>query len=74
MSQLATPTIGFGTAPRTPLAVVPEAQAKRGWFEKTFSGKPVGVSLSCFPSSPLFFFHQSSTGIGIEGQINDADH
>jgi len=45
MSQLATPTIGFGTAPRTPLAVVPEAQAKRGWFEKAFSGKPVGVSL-----------------------------
>jgi hypothetical protein len=45
MSQLATPTIGFGTAPRTPLAVVPEAQAKRGWFEKTFSGKSVGVSL-----------------------------
>jgi hypothetical protein len=44
MSQLATPTIGFGTAPRTPLAVVPEAQAKRGWFEKAFSGKPVGVS------------------------------
>jgi len=44
MSQLRTPTIGFGTAPRTPLAVVPEAQAKRGWFEKTFSGKPVGVS------------------------------
>jgi len=43
MSQLTTPTIGYHTAPRTPLAVVPEAQAKRNWFEKTFSGRPLGV-------------------------------
>jgi len=61
MSQLATPTIGFGTAPRTPLAVVPEAQAKRGWFEKAFSGKPVGVSSDPLLSILYILVHGSQS-------------